>query len=133
MKKWIVIPIAAGVAGLSAVSVSAVYGSVGHTDGAEIMLGESVSYSQDDLQAAAETVLAKFRSDFKGCRLDTIYYSDTRNAKEPESAKYLTMTSDFYAHWLITGAGMPSGQHIGWKWKLEKNNEGEWIVHSCGY
>ena len=109
------------------------YGRSGHTGSAEIALGHSDCFSDSDIQAAADVVLADFQAKYKGCKLQNLRYENGRSAggsyAEPDC---LTLYSDFFGYPVVSDETL-GGQQNGWSWILKKNGSGEWELRTWGY
>ena len=134
MKKGSIIAAAAVLLIGSGIAGSIWYGKSGHISGAEITLGHSGCFSDSDIQAAADTVLAGFQAHYKGCKLKNLRYENGRSAggsyAEPAC---LTLYSDFYAYPVIGSDETIGGKQNGWSWILKKNDSGVWEVRTYGY
>ena len=128
--------IAAGILGMTALTMRLAIPDLrpGQTSSAEIHLGPSQHYTREDLDACVRLVREKFRSDFKGCRLDSLTYDeDFSDAYDsPYGADSLVLLSD----WSTTeGCEDPSGiTHAeNWQWIFTRSDDGTWILRGSGY
>ena len=134
MKKGIIIAAAAVLLIGGGIAGSFQYGKSGHTGGAEITFGHSDNFSDADIQAAADAVLAEFQANYKGCKLKNLRYENGKSAGgtyvEPA---YMTLYSDFYGYPVIGSDESIGGKQTGWNWILQKNDSGEWELRTWGY
>lgn len=128
--------IAAGILGMTALTMRLAIPDLrpGQTSSAEIHLGPSRHYTREDLDACVRLVREQFRSDFKGCRLDSLTYDeDISDAYDsPYGADTLVLLSD----WSTTeGYEDPSGiTHAeNWQWIFTRSDDGTWILRGSGY
>ena len=141
-RKWIVAIVLVVCVGVIAVLI---YGT---SKTYVISLRITARFSQEEVQAAAEYVLAQFENGYKGCKLKRIYYDDAESLRlaatyidEPQYDIYgmdpddiIVLFSDFR-----TGAFPPGGfgknqNYNGWTWYLIRDGKGEpWREYSHGY
>lgn len=103
--------------------------------------GSSELYTDDDIQNAVDTVIAYFKTEFKGCTLTKISYpgddsSDLFDqwAKEYEADEAIVLKSSFDVG-ASGGDGSlnPNTTYDDWQWILVRNNGGMWEVATNGY
>ncbi|MBR5371831.1 MAG: hypothetical protein IK130_06425 [Oscillospiraceae bacterium] len=112
------------------------YGLRGHVYGAEVTLAQSEHFSDEDIRAAADTVLAYFEEKYEGCRLQNLRYSSEKQALGYAEPSYLTLYSDFVVYPVPLSERMTmlsNSQYKDFDWVLSKNHSGEWEIRTCGY
>jgi len=111
------------------------YGQSGHVKGAEVILAQSEHFSDEDVRAAADTVLAVFEEKYGGCRLENLRYSSEKQTIGYAEPNYLTLYSDFVAYPIPTAnhIGLSDSEYKDFDWILSKNSSGEWEIRTCGY
>lgn len=113
----------------------------GNTMGAEIDLGQSEIYSQEDIESAARTVKRYFAS-MKGCRLYSLSYAGDDTARE--NLQYCNTLGDRnYDECIVFksrfrspirgGEAWEANAEYYWSWSLARQKGGEWVLLSWGY
>jgi len=128
---------------LSACSLNA-----GTTKNAQIVLGESKTFSSDEISAAKDCVMKKFK-EFEGCDLLELRYDEERSIREVNDymstgrgqvngvarENIIVLHSSFYVD-SSGGDGSlnPDSEYSGWMWILVRDNEhSAWRVDDWGY
>ncbi|MCL1951792.1 MAG: hypothetical protein FWF60_06520 [Oscillospiraceae bacterium] len=121
------------------------------TKGVKVTLGESERFTQKELQAAADYVLAQFRKGYDGCTLKRVYYDEAKSIKlaasyidQPQYDIYgkdpddiIVLFSDFRtgATGAVLGGGFEQNQdYDGWTFYLIRDGKGQpWKEYTHGY
>ena len=116
----------------------------------EIDLGDSELYTEDELNAAVEAIMAQF-SEFEGCKLYDIRYAgdDANNEKNLEWMNDLAPGKGYEANFTqvaeflsdfhspinnIEGTGFDADHdYTDWQWWLARSGDGEWKILTWGY
>ena len=120
----------------------------GKTNNAIVALGESEKFSKEEVQAAADCVLKKFK-DFVGCDLKKLWYDEEKSNTQVDGymlsgrgsvngvdkENVIILFSDFYVD-STGGEGSfnPNFTYTGWNWILIRDSKtGDWRVDDWGY
>ena len=113
---------------------------VGGRINATILPAESSLYSEDDIDAAVETVLDYFSQNFKGCILTEIGYAGDDEAAFREWAgnydadEAIVLTSTFEVDETGgDGSLEPNSTYSDWQWILVRDAGGDWRHVTHGY
>ena len=102
---------------------------------------DSEIYSEDDINAAINTIIKEFNSSWKGCTLTEIYYAGDNFVKDYQdwadrnnADEVIVLLSSFDVD-SSGGDGSlePNGTYSGWKWILVRTNGGQWQHVDHGY
>lgn len=112
----------------------------GNASEVQVITGESVIFSQREIEQAMETAMNHFRREFSGCTMTRIEYNeDTRVEAEEWANIYQTeeaivLTSSFNVD-ASGGDGSlnPNSTYNNWKWVLTRDNGGDWVLRTWGY
>ena len=125
-------------------SLSACNFNSGKTDEVVIDTGNSTTFSKEEIQAAMDCVIEKFK-DFKGCNLTKLWYDEYRSNEEIEfemdaegfresvkGKQVIILFSDFSTD-STAAEGFGKYSTYCWEWILVRNNKaGKWKVSSSG-
>ena len=139
MKKWIL-------ALLTAILCAAALTGCGRNPAAtaEIDLGTSSVYSEDDRNAAVRLILHQF-STWNGCELHRVSYGGDAECNEEnlawlnslggetEYTQAAQFLMDFHTAPDIAGAWEPDHEYEDYQWWLARTEEGGWQLLSWGY
>ncbi len=98
-------------------------------------------YSAEDIDAATDTIKAEFRSHWKGCTLQEIYYAgdevsqahqEWAERKDAEETLVLLSSFDVDASG-GDGSLNPNSRYTNWMWILVRSDGGQWIHVDHGY
>ncbi|MDR2686718.1 MAG: hypothetical protein LBB75_03125 [Oscillospiraceae bacterium] len=132
---------------LLALALSLSLAACGKTKGAKITLGQSSRFTREELQAAADCVLARFRKDYDGCTLKRVYYDEAKSIKlaaryidQPQYGIYgkdpddiVVLFSDFRTDDTISSFE-PNADYDGWSFYLIRGGKGQpWEEYTHGY
>ena len=136
MKKWI---ITAAVVILAIVLTVVLLSGGGNVRNVERIVGESSLYSQQEIEAAMNVAVIKFKKDFDDCELLKIAYDEEKAISEREyqkaqygNDKIIVLVSDFYVGDHAEPTFSPNQTYKNWKWILEKSGDG-WNLIGYGY
>lgn len=103
---------------------------------------DSKLYSEEDINAAIDTIKEEFKSDtWKGCTLTEIYYAgddESKNhqawAKDNDADEIIVLESSFDVG-SSGGDGSldPNSTYEGWSWYLVRSTGGKWKHIDHGY
>ena len=102
---------------------------------------DSEMYSQDDINAAIETIKKEFKSDWKGCTLTEIYYAGDDCSKDHQdwadrnnADEVIVLLSSFDVDSSgADGSLNPNSTYDNWNWILVRTNGGQWQHVDHGY
>ena len=121
-----------------------------NTSRTDISYGLSSLYSDEDMESAAQTILAEFRT-WEGCELHSLRYtSDACNsagniawmnelAKGQDLDGNFTQCNEFKSDFhspidsSLAGAWNPDEEYTDWQWWLARVDSGEWHLITYGY
>lgn len=135
MKRWI------GITALLLVSLllSACGGKLSEGMQVEITEGDTY-YSNEDIQAAVDTVKKEFKKDFPGCTMTALRYtalsgndSNTEWAAQYDAEEAMVLYSDF----TVDDSGRseslnPNSTYTDWQWVLVRHAGEKWKIATCG-
>lgn len=105
----------------------------------EITEGDTY-YSNEDIQAAVDTVEKEFKKDFPGCTMTSLRYtaisgkdSNTEWATQYNAEEAMVLYSDF----TVDDSGRseslnPDSTYTDWQWVLVRNAGEKWKIATCG-
>ena len=102
---------------------------------------DSEIYSEEDINAAIDTIKKEFKSDWKGCTLTEIYYAGDDSSKDHQdwanrnnADEVIVLQSSFDVD-SSGGDGSlnPNSTYNGWNWILVRTNGGQWQHVDHGY
>lgn len=105
----------------------------------EITEGDTY-YSNEDIQAAVDTVEKEFKKDFPGCTMTALRYtalsgkdSNTEWATQYNAEEAMVLYSDF----TVDDSGRseslnPDSTYTDWQWVLVRNAGEKWKIATCG-
>lgn len=113
----------------------------GTISGAETHPVDSEMYSQDDINAAIDTIKKEFKRDWKGCTLTEIYYAgDDRSRDHQDWAdrnhadEVMVLLSSFDVDPFGGDVSLnPNSTYDDWSWTLVRSNNGPWQHVDHGY
>lgn len=123
---------------LLACSLSACGGNVSKVNTHNV---DSEIYSEEDINAAIDTIKKEFKSDWKGCTLTEIYYAGDDSSKDHQdwanrnnADEVIVLQSSFDVD-SSGGDGSlnPNSTYNGWNWILVRTNGGQWQHVDHGY
>ena len=107
----------------------------GESKNAEIDLGESKVYSQEDREKAVEAIKKEFK-EFKNCEMTKIWYdeSDEYAGSVIEDGKTIVFYSNFKTGDVDDQSGFSkNSEEERWSWTLERESkDGDWEVTNYG-
>lgn len=114
---------------------------LGDISKAEIILQTSERHSDADIMNAVRLVKEQFRTYYGGCTLKKLYYDDEMSLSEEKlDAEILNGTdaiilgSDFHVGNISPDVSFNANEdHVGWKWIIIKDNDGNWELKDWGY
>lgn len=113
----------------------------GNASEVQVITGESVLFSQREVEQAMETAMNHFRREFSGCTMTKIVYDeeDTRAEAEEWARMYqaeeaIVLTSSFDVD-ASGGDGSlnPNSTYTNWQWILTREKGGAWELQTWGY
>ena len=134
------------------ISLSACYDSeeAGTTENAELDYGNSILYSEAEIQSAFDAVLIKFE-DFRGCDLKRLWYDEEQSDKDiqrdisssgsntiknsgAEPGNIMVLYSDWRTGESSDDGTPPDFDYFDFTWILIRNSEtDDWELTSWGY
>ena len=102
---------------------------------------DSEIYSEEDINAAIDTIKKEFKNDWKGCILTEIYYAGDDSSKDHQdwanrnnADEVIVLQSSFDVD-SSGGDGSlnPNSTYNGWNWILVRTNGGQWQHVDHGY
>ena len=102
---------------------------------------DSEIYSEEDINAAIDTIKKEFKDDWKGCTLTEIYYAGDDSSKDHQdwanrnnADEVIVLQSSFDVD-SSGGDGSlnPNSTYNGWNWILVRTNGGQWQHVDHGY
>ena len=102
---------------------------------------DSEIYSEEDINAAIDTIKKEFKNDWKGCTLTEIYYEGDDSSKDHQdwanrnnADEVIVLQSSFDVD-SSGGDGSlnPNSTYNGWNWILVRTNGGQWQHVDHGY
>ena len=102
---------------------------------------DSEIYSEEDINAAIDTIKKEFKKDWKGCTLTEIYYAGDDSSKDHQdwanrnnADEVIVLQSSFDVD-SSGGDGSlnPNSTYNGWNWILVRTNGGQWQHVDHGY
>ena len=105
----------------------------------EITEGDTY-YSNEDIQAAVDTVEKEFKKDFPGCTMTALRYttlsgkdSNTEWATQYNAEEAMVLYSDF----TVDDSGRseslnPDSTYTDWQWVLVRHAGEKWKIATCG-
>ncbi len=102
---------------------------------------DSEIYSEEDINAAIDTIKKEFENDWKGCTLTEIYYAGDDSSKDHQdwanrnnADEVIVLQSSFDVD-SSGGDGSlnPNSTYNGWNWILVRTNGGQWQHVDHGY
>ena len=102
---------------------------------------DSEIYSEEDINAAIDTIKKEFKTDWKGCTLTEIYYAGDDSSKDHQdwanrnnADEVIVLQSSFDVD-SSGGDGSlnPNSTYNGWNWILVRTNGGQWQHVDHGY
>lgn len=102
---------------------------------------DSQLYTQDNINAAIETIKKEFDKDWKGCTLTEIYYAGDDTSKDyqdwadrNDADEVIVLLSSFDVD-SSGGDGSlnPNSTYDNWNWILVRTNKGKWKHVDHGY
>ena len=110
-------------------------------DGMQVEITEGDTYySNEDIQAAVDTVEKEFKKDFPGCTMTALRYtalsgkdSNTEWATQYNAEEAMVLYSDFDVD-SSGGDGSldPNSTYTDWSWVLVRENGGAWKIATWG-
>lgn len=112
----------------------------GRISSANIEIGESSVYTEDELDNAVYIVLDYFSEEFEDCYLTELWYDEEYSkaraeewAKQYEAEQAIVLLSEFYTGpYGGDGSFNPNETYENWQWILVRDG-GEWELKTWGY
>ena len=111
------------------------------SEGMQVEITEgNTYYSNEDIQAAADTVEKEFKKDFPGCTMTSLRYtatsgkdSNTEWATQYQAEEAMVLYSDF----TVDDSGRseslnPDSTYTDWQWVLVRHAGEKWKIATCG-
>jgi len=133
---------------IAVLTLSSCSSNPGMTKNAMVELGDSQKFTKEEVQAAAECILEKFK-DFNGCDLKKLWYDEERSKMQVEvymshgkgsvngieEDNVIVLYSDFYVYKTGGSGGFnPDSDYENWNWILIRNTKiGNWRADDWGY
>lgn len=117
-------------------SLTACGPKAGTTKNARIVGGESIRFTVDEIKAAEDCVLEKFK-DFIGCDLQKLWYDEEVAIAEygEDNINAIVILSNFHVDSSGgDGSFNPDFDYTDWKWLITRKSEtDEWVLVGWGY
>ncbi len=102
---------------------------------------DSEIYSQEDINAAIDTIKKEFENDWEGCTLNEIYYAGddvSRDYQEWADRNNADEVIVLLSSFAVDSSGRegslnPNSTYNDWNWILVRTNDGKWIHVDRGY
>jgi len=111
----------------------------GKINEAEIIIGNSEKFDEEEINSAVEIILKKFKNSYTQCNLVTLEYHEEKSDREIQGDRYnFSNTIIFYASFTtgeksIENGFSPNSTYNGWRFVLTRDSkDGEWKVESTG-
>lgn len=110
-------------------------------DGMQVEIAEgSTEYSNEDIQAAANTVEKKFKKDFSGCTMTALRYTALSGkehnadwAAQYDAEEAMVLYSDFTVDDTGANASLnPGTTYTDWQWVLVRDTGEAWNIATWG-
>ncbi|MBQ3938547.1 MAG: hypothetical protein II724_04295 [Clostridia bacterium] len=112
----------------------------GSTENVRIIPKESELFTEEEIEAAIEVVLADFRAGWWGCTLTEIGYAgdDKVRKYQPYSPwtngeRMMILVSSFEVAEHGADLSLDPGTWTGWQWILVQQEDGSWVLVDSGY
>ena len=138
-KKFVVIIIVLLIVAGAFVVTEFYLGDNGKTDNVRIGQIDSSKFSSDEIDAAMNCVIDKFKADFSGCELTDLWYdeefSNTRIAESYDIDNTIVILSNFNVDSNGASLGLnPDSTYTDWMWILTRDSEkDQWTAKDWGY
>jgi hypothetical protein len=133
---------------VATLSFSSCSSNPGITKNAIVLLGDSQKFTKEEVQAAADCVMKKFKT-FDGCNLIKLWYDEEYSNLHVENYmlysrgsvngidkdNVIALLSDFYVDKTGGDGGFnPNSDYTNWNWILIRDSKaGNWRVDDWGY
>ena len=113
----------------------------GNISGVQVAIGESVSFTRDEIEQAMDVAMDHFRREFDGCTMTAIRYDESKSyaqslewANTYGAEEAIVLYSDFD----VDASGgdeslNPNSTYRNWQWVLTRNGGGKWNLRTWGY
>ena len=113
--------------------------SGGRISNANVELGESSIYTEDEVGDAADIVLDYFAEEFEDCYLTDLWYDEAYSSERTEewatqygAEEAIVLLSNFYTGPYGTDGFELNENYDNWQWILVRSG-GEWELKTWGY
>ena len=115
-------------------------GSGGRIAQADVQMGESTIYTEDEIGEAMDIVLEHFKEEFTDCYLTSLWYDEAISVKSAEewavqyeAKEAIVLMSNFYTGpYGGDGSLNVNETYENWQWILVRN-DGSWELKTRGY
>ena len=113
----------------------------GNISGVQVAIGESASFTREEIEQAMDVAMDYFRREFDGCTMTAIRYDESKSyaqslewANTYGAEEAIVLYSDFDVD-ASGGDGSlnPNSTYRNWQWLLTRNGGGEWNLRTWGY
>lgn len=116
-------------------------GGGGNASQVQVIIGESVLFTEGEIEDAMEVAMNNFRREFDGCTMTKIEYIESKSqAAAAEWAR--TYGADegivLYSSFDVDASGgdgslNPNSTYNNWQWILTRNEGENWVLRTWGY
>ena len=113
----------------------------GNASQVQVTTGESVLFTQREIENAMEVAMNHFRREFDGCTMTKIEYNEEKSA--PAAAEWAQRYGAeeaiiLYSSFEVGASGgdgslNPNSTYNNWQWILTRDAGGEWVLRTWGY
>ena len=113
----------------------------GNASQVQVITGESVLFTEREIEQAMETAMNHFRREFDGCTMTKIAYMEEKSApaaKEWAQQYGAEEAIVLYSSFDVDASGgdgslNPNSTYTNWQWVLTRDAGGEWVLRTWGY
>jgi hypothetical protein len=113
----------------------------GNISGVQVAIGESASFTREEIEQAMDVAMDYFRREFDGCTMTAIRYDESKSyaqslewAQTYGTEEAIVLYSDFDVD-ASGGDGSlnPNSTYRNWQWVMTRNGGGKWNLRTWGY
>ncbi len=113
----------------------------GNASQVQLITGESVYFTEREIEKAMEVAMDHFRKEFDGCTMTKIEYNESWSlgvAAEWAETYNADDAIVLYSSFDVDSTGgdgsfNPNSTYANWQWVLTRNKGGEWVLRTWGY
>lgn len=116
-------------------------GGGGHASEVQVSTGESLRFTEREIEEAMEVAMDYFRENFDGCTMTRMEYIESKSwvratewAQQYGDDEAIVLFSDFdVAEHGADGSLNAGDTYTDWQWILTRDQGGEWVLRTWGY